>query len=96
MTYKVEPIVGISPDGKEYLFKSVYIAFSFVRGYKSGKRDSSKIHEYIRTGGNLEGWTFRYLDDNEKDYYEKVLRSKRGKEYGADPRPESGTSDSGE
>jgi len=53
MTYKVEPIVGISPDGKEYLFKSVYIAFSFVRGYKSGKRDSSKIHEYIRTVGNL-------------------------------------------
>lgn len=93
---KYDPIIATDLDGKDYLFDSKYVALMFIRGYKPSSGDVKTLTAAIESGRTMSGWKFRNLDNNEKDYYEKVLRQQGGQEYGPDPRPESGTSNSGE
>jgi hypothetical protein len=89
-----KPIIGISPNGKEYLFPSINAALYF-QGYKGGTY-TKEITRAVAEGKEFKGWKFRELDNIEKDYYEKVLCKQGGSQYGADPRPESSPADSGE
>ena len=99
---KKTPIVGIAPDGKEYLFNNFNAALNFVNANNGGSSikelekmlngmPSSEKSTLARTR-----WKFRYLDNYEKEIYEKVLCESRRQEYGPDPRPESSTTNSGE
>lgn len=86
-------MIGTDPDGKEYLFPSKNAALEFVTGRRPGGIDAKELGKKME----IRGWTFRYLNDNEIIYYyEEILRQQRGKEYGLNPRPESGTIDSRE
>lgn len=88
----MKPIIGTAPDGTEHLFPSKNKALEFVDLRRPGGTDSKKIEETMEH----KGWKFRYLNENETIYYEEVLRKPRRKKYGADPRPESSTTDSRE
>ena len=90
---KHQPIIGTDPDGKEYLFPNKNAALDFVCGRRAGSYERKQLEEKKK----IKGWTFRYLNENEIIYYyEKILCKPGWEKYGTDPRPESGTSNSGE